>query len=163
MLLLARRLLRGRCGGGCRAAGRGIRLSVQPAERAHVRGRRGRIRRGHAVRLSGRRVRDFRPVLRGERGARAARPALCLVQGSCVPELPAGDGIHHDGFRRDRVRGVRRQLHEGDWLRDGRSGPQGALRGCHGRDRGEGRRAAEHSLRLRRGSGGGAEGRGRAG
>ena len=72
---------------------------------------------------SGRRVRDVRPVLRGEGGARAARPALRLVQGSCVPELPAGDGIRHHGFGRDRVRGVRRELHEGDRLRDGRSGP----------------------------------------
>ena len=52
-------------------------------------------------RLSGRRVRGVRPVLRGEGSPRAARPAVCLVQGTRVPDLSAGDGIRHHGFGRD--------------------------------------------------------------
>lgn len=61
----------------------------------------GWIWRGHALRLLGRRVRGVRPVLRGEGSPRAARPALCLVQGTRVPDLSAGDGIRHHGFGRD--------------------------------------------------------------
>ena len=72
--------------------------------------------------------------------ARRTRRVSCATSSTpgtrdhAFPSYQPENGIHHDGFRRDRVRSVRRQLHESDRLRDGRSGRKG-LRGRHGRPR----------------------------